>query len=114
MGRTSKIAGAVVIMLTLCACAAGSGDSEHAASGTLLSQFLLGVWHGLIAPVTLIGEIINMLAPHLLPWAVRMYEVKGTGVLYDVGFYVGLAGSPVVVGGRMRRRPRRAARGPAD
>ncbi len=112
MGRTAKISASVIIMLALCACAAGSGDSEHAASGSLLSQFLLGVWHGLIAPVTLIGELINTFAPHLLPWSVRMYEIKGAGVTYDVGFYIGLASSPVMAGRRFRR-PRRA-RGPAD
>lgn len=113
MEKTSKIIGSVVLILALCGCVAGSGDSEHAASGSLLSQFLLGVWHGLVSPVTLIGEVINVLAPHVLPWSVRMYETKGTGVLYDVGFYIGLAGSPIIVGGRMSR-PRRVTRVTTD
>lgn len=112
MGRTAKIAGAVIVMLTLCACVAGSADSGHTVSGALLSQFLLGVWHGLIAPATLIVEVINMYAPHVLPWQARLYESKATGVLYDVGFYIGLASSPIMIGRRFRRR--RRSRNPAD
>jgi hypothetical protein len=112
MGRTAKIAGAVIVMLTLCACVAGSADAGHAASGTLFSQFLLGVWHGLIAPVTLLVEVINVLAPHVLPWQARLYETRTTGIVYDVGFYIGLASSPVMIGGRFKRR--RRSRNPAD
>jgi hypothetical protein len=51
---------------------------------------LLGFWHGIIAPVTLIGEIVNKVAPTLSPWVFKLYEAQGTGVLYDVGFFVGL------------------------
>ncbi len=103
MKRSIKIASAVVLVLALCACTAGSAESAHAASGGDLSQFFLGVWHGLIAPVMLIIEVINRVAPHALPWAVRMYEAKGTGVVYDVGFYLGLAGSPVIFVSGWRR-----------
>ena len=105
MKRSIKVASAVVLILALGACAAGSTESARAASGGDLSQFLLGVWHGLIAPVMLIIEVINRLAPHALPWTVRMYEAKGTGLVYDVGFYLGLAGSPVIFVSRWRRPP---------
>jgi len=94
----------VALLLTLAACAAGSAESAHAASGGDVAQFFLGVWHGLIAPVMLVIEVINRFAPHLLPWTVRFYESRGTGVVYDVGFYLGLAGSPVVIFSRARRR----------
>lgn len=97
--------GAVVLILALCACAAGSAESVHAASGGDLSQFFLGVWHGLIAPVMLVIEVIDRVAPHVLPWSVRMYEARDTGVLYDVGFYLGLAGSPVIFVSRWSRPP---------
>jgi len=103
--RHLKIVFVAVALLTLSACVAGSGESQHAASGGLLSQLLLGFWHGVIAPVTLIVEVINRLDPKLLPWRVHLYESRDTGVWYDVGFYVGLVGSPiVVVGGGWRRR----------
>jgi hypothetical protein len=105
MKRSVKVGGALVLLLALGACTAGSVESAHAASSGDLSQFFLGFWQGLIAPVMLIVEVINRLAPHVLPWAtVRFYEAKGTGVPYDVGFYLGLAGSPVALLGWSRRR----------
>jgi hypothetical protein len=101
--RALRIAAVMVAALALAACAAGSADSTHAASGGMLSQALLGFWHGVIAPLTLIGEIINRFFPHLLPWQVHMYETKATGAAYDLGFYLGLAGGPSFVFGRRWR-----------
>jgi hypothetical protein len=96
-----KIAALVVVLtLSLGACVAGSAEAAHAASGGLLSQFFLGLWHGLIGPVTLIVEVINRLAPRLLPWQTHLYEASAQGAAYDVGFYLGLAGSPVVAWSR--------------
>lgn len=84
----------VLVALGLSACVAGSGESANAASGGMLSQFLLGLWHGIIGPVTLIIEIVNRFFPHLLPWKAHLYETKAAGLAYDVGFYLGLAGGP--------------------
>ena len=106
MRRALVLAGAVALILALAACAAGSGESAHAASGGLLAQLLLGFWHGLIAPVMLIVEVIDKFAPHLLPWSVRFYEARGTGVVYDIGFYFGLVGSPLLAHNGWRRRNR--------
>lgn len=106
MKRSVNLVIALGLGLALAACAAGSAESAHAASSGAVSQFFLGVWHGMIAPVMLIIEVINRFAPHVLPWAVRFYESKGTGVAYDVGFYFGLAGSPVTFLGWSRRRRR--------
>jgi len=100
------LAAAVGLALALTACAAGSGESEHAASGGILAQLLLGFWHGLIAPVMLIVEVIDKFAPHLLPWNVRIYEARGTGVIYDIGFYFGLVGSPLLAHSGWSRRQR--------
>ena len=85
-----------IILLCLAGCAAGSAASHHAAEQGSLYQLLLGFWHGLIAPVTLILEIINRLVPRALPWHFRLYEVAATGVPYDIGFYIGLLGGPFV------------------
>jgi hypothetical protein len=104
MKQVARIACAAAAVLLLGACVAGSGESQHAAAGGWLSQLLLGFWHGVIAPVTLIGEIINAFAPHALPWTVRLYETKGAKVAYDVGFYLGLAGGPSILFTRGRRR----------
>ena len=100
MKRAMMIAGAAAALLMLCACVAGSGESAHAASGGMIAQFLLGLWHGLIGPFTLLVEIINRFAPRLLPWKAHLYEAKAEGVAYDIGFYLGLAGSPVIVWSR--------------
>ena len=105
MNQALKITCGVILVLALSACTAGSAASQHAAADGPISQFVLGLWHGVIAPVTLIVEIINRFAPHLLPWRLHLYESKNTSVPYDVGFYLGLVGSPIVVrGGWSRRR----------
>lgn len=90
----AKVAAILVVALTLSACVAGSGESAQAASGGMLSQFFLGLWHGIIGPVTLIIEVVNRFFPHLLPWRTHLYESKVTSVAYDLGFYLGLAGGP--------------------
>ena len=100
MTRAAKILTPMVLLLALGACVAGSGESAHAASGGMISEFLLGLWHGLIGPFTLILEFINRFAPHLLPWKAHLYETKAAGAAYDLGFYIGLAGSPVIISRR--------------
>ncbi|HUO11683.1 MAG TPA: hypothetical protein VMU37_02910 [Caulobacteraceae bacterium] len=104
MKRVVTVALVLLLGLGLAACVAGSAESARAASGGAISQLALGFWHGLIAPVMLIVEVVNKFWPHLLPWSVKFYEARGTGVIYDVGFYFGLMGSPVLV---LYRRPRR-------
>jgi hypothetical protein len=85
---------ALPILVSLSACAAGSDLSQQAAQSGALSQIVLGFWHGLIGPFTLIGEIIQQLSPGVLPWSFDFYEAQGTGVLYDIGFFVGLIAGP--------------------
>jgi len=99
------VGGATLLLcLVLAACVAGSAESHHAADSGDLSRFLLGLWHGIIGPVTLIGEIINHFAPHALPWTVKFHETEGVDWAYELGFYLGLVGSPVAVGSRWSRR----------
>jgi hypothetical protein len=93
MKRFYTIAVFAVVAATLAACAAGSPDAHRAAGGGPIAELVLGFWHGLIAPITLIVEIIHRYVPHVLPWSWRMYET-GAGVPYDIGFYLGLAGGP--------------------
>ncbi len=87
-------ASAVVLLLGLSACAAGTGASHHAASQGPLEQFVLGIWHGVIAPVALIVEIVNRVMPRLIPWRCHIYETAAAGLPYDVGFYIGAIGGP--------------------
>ena len=46
--------------------------------------FLWGVWHGWIAPVSLVGSLFNN--------KLRVYEVINTGWWYDFGFYMAIVG----------------------
>ena len=61
---------------------------------------LLGLWHGLIAPVTLVLSFFNP--------AYQMYEVHNNGPEYNLGFLIGVAVVflflGILGGGRRRRR----------
>jgi hypothetical protein len=100
--KGAKLALPIAACLLFAACAPGSADSAHAASSGLIGEFLLGLWHGIISPITLLAEIINALLPNLLPWKAHLYEVKAAGPVYDLGFYLGLGGGPVVLWRRRR------------
>jgi hypothetical protein len=90
------IAPIIVLALGLSACAAGSRESLQAVQGGSLSEIILGFWHGMIAPLTLLSEVVDKIAPGALPWSFSFYEDRNLGVLYDVGFYVGLVAGPSV------------------
>ena len=85
---------AVGLALSLTACAAGTPDATHTAAGGPLSELVLGFWHGLIAPITLLVEVIHRYIPGVIPLSWRLYQGSGVGVPYDIGFYFGLAGGP--------------------
>lgn len=95
-----KIAAFLLLVLALSGCVAGSEDSARAASGGGLTLFLLGLWHGVIGPLTLTGEAIGRLFPGLLPRRLQLYEVKATGSAYNLGFHLGLAGGPFLAFGQ--------------
>ena len=46
--------------------------------------FFAGIWHGLLAPYTLVIRIFL---------DIRMYAIPNSGWLYDCGFLIGVAGS---------------------
>lgn len=83
-----------VLLVMVSGCVAGSEASQQAVQNGNLSQLLLGFWHGIIAPFTLIGEIINTFAPNSLPWTFEFYEVRGANVLYNAGFFIGMFVGP--------------------
>jgi hypothetical protein len=55
-----------------------------------VAGILLGIWHGIISPVTLIWSFIN---PN-----VQMYEVHNNGSQYNLGFLVGMAIVFIILG----------------
>ena len=84
----------VLIAATLAACAAGTTQAHQATAGGPIALLALGFWHGIIAPITLIVEIINTFAPGVIPAHWHMYQASADSMPYDVGFYFGLAGGP--------------------
>jgi len=76
----------IIVPLALCclflfsSCAPGGGKyTEQSQAG-----FFSGIWHGWIAPITLIIGIFN--------GDIRIYEPHNTGWWYDFGFYIAIIG----------------------
>ena len=94
MRRTSFVASVLVLVLVLTACAASQAP-DATASGA--PGFLLGFWHGLIAPVAFLISLFTD--------AVRVYAVPNLGRWYDFGFMLGIGGfSGGLFAGSRRRR----------
>ncbi len=55
-----------------------------------VAGILLGIWHGVISPVTLVMSFINP--------KVQMYEVHNDGNQYDLGFLIGVAIVFIILG----------------
>ena len=69
-------------LLTLAASGCFPGTNTY--TPRELAGFLSGLWHGWIAPVSL---IIGFFRPD-----VRIYEMNNTGWWYDLGFYIAVIG----------------------
>ncbi len=54
------------------------GDGKHTTNKP--AGFFWGVWHGWIAPVSVVVGIFNH--------DIRVYETQNTGWWYDFGFYI--------------------------
>lgn len=68
----------VLSLLILSGCVPGNGSYNHSKPANLLS----GIWHGWIAPFTLMWSIFDR--------SVRIYETINTGFGYDFGFYIAI------------------------
>lgn len=88
---------AMLLILVLSACSAGANPQAGmpTANGDL-AGFWLGLWHGLIAPVTFIISLFED--------TVSVYEVHNSGNWYDFGFVLGLS---TAFGGSCRGTRRR-------
>ncbi|NLM70284.1 MAG: hypothetical protein GX177_09855 [Firmicutes bacterium] len=78
MDRKVKLLGIILCCLLLSGCMPGDGSyTEDGPAG-----FFSGVWHGWIAPISL---IVGLFRDHI-----RVYEVNNTGWWYDFGFYMAI------------------------
>ncbi len=93
---------ALSLVLVLAACAAGvNPEVGKAAAGGEAAGFWLGLWHGIISPVTFVISLFNE--------NVSIYEVHNDGNWYDFGFVLGagiLFGGGFLGIGRNSRRDR--------
>jgi len=69
-------------LVLLTSCAAGPNPAADTAEP---AGFWLGLWHGLIMPVTFFVSLFTD--------TVSIYEVANRGNWYDVGFFIGAASS---------------------
>ena len=70
----------LLIMIFLTGCIPGEG--KHTAIKPV--GFFWGIWHGWIAPISLIVQIFNH--------DIRVYERNNSGWWYDFGFYIAILG----------------------
>ncbi len=88
----------LVAVLLLSSCAAGPNTA--AGRGEDSAGFWLGLWHGIIVPVTF---VISLFTDN-----VSVYEVANSGNWYDFGFFLGvvtaLGGAGGGAGTRARKR----------
>jgi hypothetical protein len=78
-----------VLMLALTSCAPGTNVQEGvAAQGGGIAGFWLGLWHGIIAPITFIISLFSD--------TVNVYEIHNNGNWYNFGFVLGAG---VLLGG---------------
>jgi hypothetical protein len=72
----------LALVLALAACAAGANPAVGTpAQGGGPAGFWLGLWHGIISPVTFVISLFNE--------KVSIYEVHNDGNWYDFGFVLG-------------------------
>ena len=84
-------------LLLLSSCAAGPNTA--AGTGEDPAGFWLGLWHGIIVPVTFVISLFTD--------SVSVYEVANNGNWYDFGFFLGAAMSLGGGGGGAGIRARR-------
>lgn len=70
----------VGLSLAVAGCFPGTGSFDE----DRRAGFLSGIWHGWIAPVSLLYGFFNE--------EVRLYEPQNVGWWYDLGFYIAIIG----------------------
>jgi len=76
------LTGLIVLLMALSTCAPGPNPAEKTAAGDgKIAGFWLGLWHGLISPVTFIISLFSK--------TIRLYEVHNNGGWYNFGFVLG-------------------------
>ncbi|MCA9972864.1 MAG: hypothetical protein KC425_21755 [Anaerolineales bacterium] len=83
MKRSLVLLALAVVLVVLVGCAAGPNtfvDTPNEAGE--VAGFWLGLWHGIIAPITFVVSLFNE--------SVGMYAIHNNGGWYNAGFLFGL------------------------
>ena len=91
----------LVLVFLFASCAPGPNYMEKTPDKDGdVAGFLMGIWHGLISPITFIISIFSK--------SVRFYEVHNNGTWYNFGFVIGaglfLSGGILGKGSKKKRR----------
>ena len=97
--QAARAAVMVAVVLVLAACAAGANTVAQANQPDA-AGFWLGLWQGLISPITFLISLFNN--------RVNIYEVNNNGNWYNFGFMLGVAVVFSGPAGSSRAVPRRA------
>lgn len=104
MKRAKVVFAILIVLVVFAGCAPGPNSmADQPREGEEIAGFLMGLWHGVIAPVTFIISLFNQ--------SIEFYEVHNNGGWYSFGFLLGasivLGGGSGGAAGRRRRRRRR-------
>jgi len=72
----------VLVLLMVCICLSGCVPGDGTNSAGHLAGVFSGIWHGWIAPFSLIYSLFNK--------SISIYEVYNNGFWYDFGFYMAI------------------------
>ena len=86
----------LLLLLTLVFLLSGCMPGDGSYVDNNYANFLSGIWHGWIAPISLIRGLFND--------SIRVYEAYNTGWWYDFGFYMAIISG---FGGLSLRRKRK-------
>jgi hypothetical protein len=80
----SRILTITILLLGLALVASGCAPGSGWSTPDKPAGFFTGVWHGWIAPISLLWGLFNP--------SIRVYEPINTGWWYDFGFYIAIIG----------------------
>ena len=93
--KISYLSFLLIILITFSGCV--PGDGKHTPEKP--AGFFWGIWHGWIAPISLIWGLFNP--------AIRVYELQNTGWWYDLGFYIAIISGFGGISFRRRKRTKK-------
>jgi len=80
----SKTVAIAILILSLAVLTSGCAPGSGWATPEKPAGFFTGIWHGWIAPISLIWGLFDS--------CIRVYEPINTGWWYDFGFYIAIIG----------------------